>query len=126
MLHGYSPYSDPDSSDHRVIYRNILKGKLVWHESLRGESAARSLVKKLLEPNPARRYGSLRGGAKDVMSHRFFTGVDWKAVEAGSTRPPLRPKIKSQLDVSAFDEVEVKRTRIEPYVPDGTKWDASF
>jgi len=126
MLHGYSPFSDPDSSDHRVIYRNILKGRVEWHDSLRAESAARSLVRKLLEGNTARRLGSLRRGARDVTEHRFFEGVDWKAVRAGKVRPPLRPKVTSAVDVSAFDEVDVQRSKIDKYVADGTGWDASF
>jgi CRP-like cAMP-binding protein len=126
MLHGYSPFSDPDTSDHRVIYRNILKGRYDWQARLKEEADARSLVAKLLESNPARRLGSLRGGAKDVMSHRFFSRFDWDAIERGEMKPPLRPKLKSATDVSAFDEVETRRNHIDPYVPDGTKWDASF
>ncbi|KAA0148901.1 hypothetical protein FNF29_06375 [Cafeteria roenbergensis] len=126
MLHGYSPFSDPDSSDHRVIYRNIIKGRMEWHDTIASERAARSLVRKLLESNPARRLGSLRRGSKDVLEHRFFSSVDWAAVRSGTVPPPLRPKVKSRLDVSAFDEVEVKRNKIDPYVSDGTNWDASF
>ena len=50
---------------------------------------ARDLVKSLLMMNEKYRLG--HKGAKQVMKHAFFDGIDWEGLKAGTATPPSRP-----------------------------------
>lgn len=52
---------------------------------------AASLLRGLLEKDPAKRLGSGPGGASEVMAHPFFAGVDWVAIKNKQLRPPFKP-----------------------------------
>jgi len=41
---------------------------------------ARLLIRDLLQVDPTKRLGNLRGGAKDVKNHPWFNGVDFDAL----------------------------------------------
>lgn len=42
-------------------------------------SEAKSLIKGLLQRNPANRLGSGADGANEIKAHEFFSGIDWEA-----------------------------------------------
>jgi len=60
------------------------------------------LIKKLLRRPVARRLGS-NEGAKEIMTHAFFKGVNWRDVLCKKIKPPFIPSVSSQEDVSNFD-----------------------
>lgn len=47
----------------------------------------KSLILALLEKDPVKRLGALKGGAGDVKKHPWFKGFDWHALQV---RPPTR------------------------------------
>lgn len=51
--------------------------------------------------------------------------MDWDALRARQLDSPWRPPIKNALDTSNFEEYE-EEDDVEPYVDDGTNWDADF
>ncbi len=55
--------------------------------------ALRSLVDRLLDPNPAFRLGSGRQGAGEIKSHPFFAGFDWGAFLARQLPAPFKPQV---------------------------------
>jgi serine/threonine protein kinase len=53
--------------------------------------SAQSLLKKLLDPDPATRLGS-DGGTVEVRQHPWLMGIDWARVHKKLYKPPLDPK----------------------------------
>lgn len=51
MLSGYSPFADEERNDQLTIYKNIIKGRVVFSKRFKSESA-KDLVLRLLEGNP--------------------------------------------------------------------------
>ena len=97
MLAGFDPFSDDDPM---MVYQKILKGKIKFPSGF--DSNAKSLVKHLLEGDLTKRYGNLRGGAKDIKKHRFFNDLNWDKLEHMELEPPYVPKVKNASDISNF------------------------
>ncbi|TPX47991.1 hypothetical protein SeMB42_g03136, partial [Synchytrium endobioticum] len=108
MLAGHPPFYD---EDHFKLYEKILAGKLRFPGHF--DPDAKDLVRKLLTADLTRRFGNLRGGAADIKAHKFFYGVDWKALVEGRIHPPFIPKSAGPSDTSNFD------TYAEDYEPYG-------
>lgn len=73
MMAGQPPFVDDDPMG---IYQQILAGKITFPRFF--DKNAKSLVKKLLVADLTKRYGCLKGGTDDVMSHKWFAGFDWE------------------------------------------------
>ena len=78
MLVGQTPYF---ANNKDQLFNNILYGKLKLPKSISPE--VRSLLIALLSRNPVKRLGSAPGeeGAYEIMSHPFFQGLDWEALQ---------------------------------------------
>lgn len=61
------------------------------------------LVKRLLTPDLAKRYGNLRNGVTDIKEHRWFAGFDWASLMKKSLPPPYKPVFKAVDDTSNFE-----------------------
>jgi hypothetical protein len=57
---------------------------------------AKDLIRRLLTADRSKRLGNLRGGAKDVMAHRWFTGVDWNILESKKIGAPIIPHVANR------------------------------
>ena len=62
-----------------------------------------SLLKGLLTRNPKKRLGF--NGVNEIKEHKFFDGVDWKAMEERKVKVPFVPQIGSSSDVDNIDKV---------------------
>ncbi|KAJ3212210.1 Serine/threonine kinase [Entophlyctis luteolus] len=98
MLLGKYPFIGPDEKD---ILEGILAGNLVLPAV--ASPAFSSLLTGLLEVDPKKRLGGGREGGVEVQDHPFFAGTDWEALEQRKVRPPAKPNVKSEKDVSNFD-----------------------
>lgn len=125
MLCGYSPFADQQNNDQLTIYKNILRGNLQFPSTLR-DAKAKDLIKRLLHPNSSQRYGCLKAGTNDIKRHSWFADLDWKALMAQKVEPPIKPRVRGKMDTSNFEDWGPDTSRVEPYVPDGTNWDAEF
>lgn len=63
---------------------------------------AQDLVTRLLHPNSVRRMGMGKRGARGVMKHPFFAGVDWERMANRQLDPPFVPEVRDLLDISNF------------------------
>lgn len=61
------------------------------------------LVRRLLHPNPAKRLGGQKSGARKVMKHSFFSAVDWSGMARQDVKPPFMPHAKDMLDTTNFE-----------------------
>jgi len=84
----------------------ILRGGFLY-PALVGK-AAKDLISKLLVNNPAMRLGIVKKGHRDLMAHPFYKLIDFHSLvkRNGKPPPPLVPKIRSDADMSNFDELE--------------------
>ena len=107
MLAGLPPFHHETPA---AIFAAILRGDIHWDafdEGIAasasaddgtieaGVDAARSLITRLLHPLP-----ELRLGGTAVQAHRFFAGLDWRALY--DAPPPFRPKLEHDEDTSYF------------------------
>jgi len=99
MLAGYPPFYDDEPWG---TYQKILDGRIEFPSHFTRSS--RDVVKKLLQADLTKRYGNLKGGARDVKMHPWFSGIEWQAVVRKEARPPIRPVVKSDDDTSNFDD----------------------
>jgi serine/threonine protein kinase len=131
MLVGHSPFYDPQANDNMTICRNILQQKLTFPTSLK-DVKAKDLVRKLLARDAGRRLGMIKGGGEAVKLQRWYSEthrLNFNKLDAQTAEMdqwvPWKPKVKSKGDTSNFDRMEDDDAD-EPYVDDGTGWDAEF
>ncbi|CAJ0569975.1 unnamed protein product, partial [Mesorhabditis spiculigera] len=86
------------------IYAAILEHNLKFPRSF--DLVAKDLVRKLLEEDRTRRLGCMKGGAEDVMGHRFFSHINWDDVETMRLTPPIVPTLYHAGDTGNFDSYE--------------------
>merc|ERR1719238_1772115 len=72
MLAGYPPFY---AENPLGIYEKILAGKVDWPRHL--DVKAKDLIKRLLTPDRAKRFGCLKNGADDIQKHKWYKGMDW-------------------------------------------------
>ena len=90
MLAGYPPFFD----DHPLgIYEKILRNEVAFPAHI--DPYAKDLIRGLLTADRSKRLGNLRGGAKDVMTHAWFAGVDWGSLERKEIGAPIVPRVAS-------------------------------
>ena len=75
------------------------------------------LVKNLLEPEIARRYGCGHDGVKPIKDCTFFKTIDWKKLAALEIPPPSIPVCGDLDDVSNFKDVDTQGIQrgVKPY-----------
>lgn len=125
LLVGGTPFADPAQPK---IFEKIIHSARFLRFPRNFNPAAEDIVRKLLEPNPGLRLGTLKGAVKDIMSHPFFSGpggIDWDALLAKRITAPYVPRIKNPLDASNFDPYP-EDDRVTPYRDDGKGWFNKF
>jgi len=121
MIASYPPFYDEDPMK---TYQKIMLGTVNFPSHFSKEAV--SLIKKLLQHKPAKRLGTLKGGAADIKTHPWFEKFDFNALLQKKIKPPILPKIKSNIDLSNFEDAKHEKVEIEPYHDDGSNWDRDF
>uniref|UniRef100_A0A096LSS0 Protein kinase C n=1 Tax=Poecilia formosa TaxID=48698 RepID=A0A096LSS0_POEFO len=100
MLSGHAPFEAENEDD---LFESILNEDIVYASWLSKEAV--NILKAFLTKNPARRLGCVpsEGGEDAVISHSFFTGIDWEKLNRREIEPPFKPRIKTPEDVNNFD-----------------------
>eukprot|EP00825_Cyclidium_porcatum_P004679 TRINITY_DN12214_c0_g1_i2.p1 TRINITY_DN12214_c0_g1~~TRINITY_DN12214_c0_g1_i2.p1 ORF type:complete len:302 (-),score=55.45 TRINITY_DN12214_c0_g1_i2:17-922(-) len=97
MITGLPPYY---SSNRQKLFENIKTQPITLTHNV--SPALRSLFEGLFEKKVQQRLGF--NGAADVKAHPWFEKVDWKSLLEKKIKPPFIPKLKTELDVTYFDE----------------------
>eukprot|EP00732_Lithocolla_globosa_P002247 Lithocolla_globosa_v1_NODE_1420_length_2590_cov_13.949112.p1 type:complete len:350 gc:universal NODE_1420_length_2590_cov_13.949112:2421-1372(-) len=102
MIVGYPPFYDDDPYE---IYEKIVAGKVRYPNFMK--PAAKDLISHLLQADLSKRYGNLKNGADDIKKHKWFSGVDWKAMAKLQIEPPFIPQCgDSKADTSNFQKYD--------------------
>eukprot|EP00242_Pyramimonas_sp_CCMP2087_P014665 CAMPEP_0198203120 /NCGR_PEP_ID=MMETSP1445-20131203/6372_1 /TAXON_ID=36898 /ORGANISM="Pyramimonas sp., Strain CCMP2087" /LENGTH=907 /DNA_ID=CAMNT_0043874371 /DNA_START=201 /DNA_END=2924 /DNA_ORIENTATION=+ len=100
MIIGHTPFYSHDDSE---ICRKILSSSVTFDGKISKE--AKDFVRQLLNRDPKTRLGMGKKGSQAIMSHPWFTGFDWMALESGRMKAPFVPDVENDMDVSNFEEV---------------------
>lgn len=103
MLYGTTPFK---GRDRKKTFANVLKRDVKFLETQSISSNCKSLIKKLLIKDEAKRLGS-KSGASDIKNHAFFRNTQWALLR--NQQPPMIPvltrsKKAEALDSSDFDD----------------------
>ena len=98
MVAGFPPFYHEDQMK---VYEKILECKPKFPSHVRPE--CKDLVKRFLTTDLTKRFGNLKGGAKDVKDHPWFDGVDWQKLLNLDIAAPFVPPLKGDGDTSNFD-----------------------
>jgi protein kinase A/protein kinase X len=98
MLAGYPPFYDENPFG---IYQKVLAGKIEFPRHF--DVKVKDLIKRLLTPDRAKRFGCLKNGADDIKKHKWYKGMDWAQLLARQVKPPMVPSVKAADDTSMFD-----------------------
>jgi len=85
---------------------------------------AKMLVLRLLEKNPAKRLGCLKCGGDGIRKSEFYSSVDWKKVQSGTSEIPFKPPCTDINDTNCHENKlndKYKYYKAEAYVPDMVK-----
>ncbi|CAH8488799.1 unnamed protein product [Schistosoma turkestanicum] len=110
MLSGAPPFSQEESRE--ATTRKILTAPLKFPPSFSSEVI--SLIRGLLKRDPNERLGS-KEDMEEIKRHKFFKRheINWSDVYNRRLKPPFRPKLTAENDVSMFDP---SFTRLQPVV----------
>jgi CRP-like cAMP-binding protein len=99
MLTGQAPFYDDSQMK---SYSKIKSGYIDYPSHM--SRAARDICSKLLQVNHTKRYGVIQGGASLIKEHEWFSVLSFGELFRGEIEPPWKPEIKSDLDLSNFDD----------------------
>jgi len=124
-LCGSTPFA---ASNYLATYDAILAyarhGKLGWR-GVRVSPEVQTLIRGLMEPDPNKRMGCLKGGVADIQKHTWFTGFPWDLLFDRKILAPWIPIIKNSTDTSHFDPDDVgDDSDVEEYEGDGSWFEA--
>jgi serum/glucocorticoid-regulated kinase 2 len=96
MLTGLPPFYDENTNE---MYRKILSEPLHFSDVV--PPAAKDLLTKLLNRDPAERLGA--NGAAEIKAHPFFHAIDWRKLLQRKYEPTFKPSVADALDTGNFD-----------------------
>ncbi|WCJ36008.1 protein-serine kinase 1 [Euphorbia peplus] len=99
MLTGQPPFAH---KDRKKLQERIIKEKVKLPPRLTSE--AHSLLRGLLEKDPARRLGSGPSGGDEVKRHKWFRLINWKKLEARELEPKFTPDVSGKDCTANFDQ----------------------
>lgn len=103
LLTGASPFTvDGERNTQAEISKRILRNQPPIPEHLSPEAA--DFIRRLLVKEPTKRLGGGQGDASQLKHHPFLSKINWTLLAQRKLKPPFKPKIKHELDVSNFAE----------------------
>ena len=100
MLSGMHPFASRRKSK-KEMFDDIKEKTVVMPDHFSDE--AKDLITSLLERNPFKRLGTLKGDMETIKNHQFFCDVVWDDVYYQKLPPPFVPELDHDYDVSYMD-----------------------
>ncbi|KAF2275607.1 serine/threonine-protein kinase YPK2/YKR2 [Westerdykella ornata] len=111
MLTGLPPFYDEQTNE---MYRKILNEPLHFPGPEIVPVAARDLLTRLLDRDPAKRLGAK--GAAEIKAHYFFHSIDWRKLLERKYEPSFKPNVVDALDTANFDREFTSEAPADSYV----------
>lgn len=103
LLTGASPFTvDGERNTQAEISKRILRNQPPIPDHLSPEAA--DFIRRLLVKEPSKRLGGGQDDAIQLKKHPFLSKINWTLLAQRKLKPPFKPKIKHELDVSNFAE----------------------
>ena len=99
MLVGLPPFR---GSNKATVKKRITTEKIKFPKHLTQEAV--SLLKGLLQREPAKRLGYGPSGGDEVKRHKFFKGINWRQLERCELSSPFKPTVDGADCVQNFDK----------------------
>uniref|UniRef100_A0A671K918 non-specific serine/threonine protein kinase n=1 Tax=Sinocyclocheilus anshuiensis TaxID=1608454 RepID=A0A671K918_9TELE len=99
MMCGRLPFYN---QDHERLFELIVMEEIRFPKNLSPE--AKALLTGLLRKDPKQRLGGGADDAREVMGHKFFSGIHWEDVLQKKLVPPFKPQVTSETDTRYFDD----------------------
>ncbi|GMM32753.1 protein kinase C [Saccharomycopsis crataegensis] len=110
MLLGQSPFRGRDEEE---IFNAILTDDPLYPIQMARESV--EILQALLTRDPSQRLGFSPRDAEEVMEHPYFRNINFDDILSLRIDPPYLPEVKSEHDVSNFDdEFTAETPRLTP------------
>jgi cGMP-dependent protein kinase len=110
--------------DQMQTYNLILRGIDCIQLPQKMSKKAQVLIKRLCRQVGSERLGVQKNGIKDIKAHQWFgSDFQWEKLEARKMTPPLILPVRSNTDLSNFDEYP--KDYDEPS-DDLSGWDSDF
>lgn len=97
------------SSDPTKLYEKILGGQFKCPDNINSE--CKTLLKGLIQIDPTKRLGGLKGGVYDIKSHAWFNDVNWQLILYQRVEAPFVPICPTPGDTSNFPDVDQKKLK---------------
>ena len=97
------------ADDPMMIYQLILRHDLQFPYKM--SKGCKDIVSKLLNSNPSKRLGNLKGQTKDVIKHKWFASFDFESMvkmNKDNLNIPIEPEVSSSTDTSNFDTSDIE------------------
>lgn len=104
-------------------YNLILRGIDCLQLSQKIPKKAQMIIKRLCRQNGPDRLGVQKNGINDIKAHQWFAEFDWDKLQARKTPAPLVLPVKSNLDLSNFEEYPKDRDETPDEI---SGWDSDF
>jgi len=102
MIVGYSPFY-LKGTDQVSLFKRIIQAQFDFPDDVVVHEHAQDLIKKLLVQRQAERFGCRAAGETDIRNHKWFEVIDFEKLLRKEFPTPWKPKIKSALDASHFE-----------------------
>ncbi|KAK9370181.1 hypothetical protein V1509DRAFT_616964 [Lipomyces kononenkoae] len=99
MILGQSPFRGDDEQE---IFGAILRDEPLYPIHMARNSV--SILQQLLTRDPRQRLGAGPNDAKDVMTHPYFSNINWSDIYHQRVQPPYIPTVDSPTDTRNFDQ----------------------
>ncbi|CRK93045.1 CLUMA_CG006520, isoform A [Clunio marinus] len=104
-------------------YNQILRGIDCIQLSQRIPRKAQIIIKRLCRQVGTERLGLQKNGIQDIKQHQWFIDFEWEDVEKRKTPAPLIQPVKSNSDLSNFEEYPKDRDETPDEI---SGWDKNF
>nr|AAK40343.1 protein kinase 1 [Cryphonectria parasitica] len=111
MLTGLPPFYDENTNE---MYRKILGEPLHFPSHDIVPPAAKDLLTKLLNRDPAQRLGA--NGSAEIKAHPFFHAIDWRKLLQRKYEPTFKPNVAGAMDTDNFDPEFTREAPQDSYV----------
>lgn len=122
MIASFPPFFDDEPM---MTYRKIISCKFKFPKYLSPES--KDIISRLLKVRPTKRLGVIKGGAKVLRDHLWFSTFSWGKLVDGSMAAPIKPNVTSPDDISNFEQFNPENEQLEfDSSKTDMEWDKEF